>query len=106
MREGRRAELIAATSTRRNGVYLPHPLMPRRTSSTEIVVMPTNNRVVRYKKDVVGNDLTATLAWCQTHAEPVWQYDDGSYECPHTRIVLVNTGDHVIVDAPWEKADA
>lgn len=80
--------------------------MTRRQSTTEIVVMPTNNRVVRYKKDIVGNDLTASLLWCVTHSEPVWQYGDGSYECPHTRIVLVNTDDHVITAAPWETPDA
>lgn len=66
-----------------------------------IGVMPTG-RVVRYKVDQVGNDLTARLAWCDTHHEPVWVYGDDSYECPHDRITEVRSDDHAIVNAPWE----
>jgi hypothetical protein len=73
--------------------------------ATEVIRLPTNNRLVRYKKDAVGNDLTAVLRWCDTHSQPVGQYDDDSYECPHTLIVQVDTRDHVIVDAPWELSD-
>lgn len=69
---------------------------------TQIVVTPDRNRVVRYKVDAVGNDLTAVLRWCDTHSEPVWVYDDGSAECPHTRIVGHDTGDHDLIDGPWE----
>ena len=71
----------------------------------QTIVTPTG-RVVRYHRDQVGNDLTAHLAWCSTHCEPVWVYGDGSWECPHTRAVEWDTGDHVIVAAPWEGPDA
>lgn len=68
----------------------------------QVVVVPPLGRVVRYKRDQVGNDLTAVLMWCETHEEPVWVYDDESSECPHTRIVGGDTYDHVIVSPPWE----
>lgn len=69
---------------------------------TQIVVTPDRNRVVRYKVDAVGNDLTAVLRWCETHNEPVWVYDDGSFTCPHDRITEVHTDDHDLIDGPWE----
>lgn len=75
-------------------------------SETQVIVTGGHSlcrgRVIRYRKDQVGNDLTAVLRWCFTHNEPVWVYDDESYECPHTRIVEVDTRDHVIGPAPWE----
>jgi hypothetical protein len=73
-----------------------------RESTVEVVVVPDTRRVIRYKKDQVGNDLTAVLSWCETHREPVWVYDDGSYECPWTRITLNRTAEHMIVAGPWE----
>lgn len=63
-----------------------------------------SGRVVRYKVDQVGNDLTAVLRWCETHIDPVWVYSDGSFECPHDQITEVHSDDHAIVDAPWERA--
>lgn len=74
--------------------------LPKR--STKIVVDPKTHRTVRYKRDMVGNDLTATLMWCNTHHQPVWVYDDGSYGCPHTHIVEWDTRDHTIETPPWE----
>ena len=73
-----------------------------KTPTVQIVVTPDKNRVVRYKTDLVGNDLTAVLRWCSTHNEPTWVFDDGSYTCPHTLVVKHDTGDHELVDAPWE----
>lgn len=74
-------------------------------SQTQVVVVPPRNRVVRYKTDVVGNDLSAVLRWCSTHSEPVWVYDDGSGECPHARIIGWSPDEHIIVDGPWEAED-
>ena len=68
----------------------------------QVVVIPPHGRVVRYKRDMVGNDLTATLAWCDTHHEPVWLYGDGSYTCPHELIIEHDDGTHVLVTPPWE----
>jgi hypothetical protein len=51
---------------------------------------------------MAGNRLDAALMWCASHFEPVWVYDDGSYECPQTRIVEFDDHTHVIVEAPWE----
>jgi hypothetical protein len=70
----------------------------------QVEVVPPLHRVVRYKRDMVGNDLTATLAWCDTHQEPVWLYGDGSYTCPHEWIIEWNDGSHVLVAPPWETA--
>jgi hypothetical protein len=70
--------------------------------SVEIVVNPAQNRVIRYKMDMVGNDLTATLRWCATHNEPLWVYKDKSYQCPYDRVVEVTNDNHVVVDPPWE----
>lgn len=72
-------------------------------SDLTIAVMPSG-RVVRYKVDQVGNDLTATLRWCETHSEPVWVYSDGSFTCPHDLIVEVHNDNHTLTDAPWERA--
>lgn len=70
---------------------------------TQVVVVPPHSRVVRYRRDMVGNDLTASLMWCDTHHEPLWVYGDGSYECPHTRIIECDSEDHVIIPPPWER---
>ena len=75
--------------------------MHNRDRAVTLAVMPSG-RVVRYKKDAVGNDLSAVLRWCQTHNEPLWVYGDGSFTCPHERIVGWSPDEHVIVDAPWE----
>lgn len=82
---------------------MAYPPSSRPKGTRNLAVMPTG-RVVRYKVDLVGNNLNARLRWCETHMEPVWEYEDGSAECPHTRIVQHDTGDHVIVDAPWERS--
>lgn len=73
-----------------------------RRGTVQVVVVPPLGRVVRYKRDEVGNDLTATLGWCETHNEPTWVYGDGSFTCPQERVVGWDTGDHVLVDPPWE----
>lgn len=74
----------------------------RRTRTLQVVVTPDRNRVVRYKRDMVGNDLTCVLRWCDTHDEPLWVYDDGSFECPWTRTTRDTTAEHSVVDGPWE----
>lgn len=68
---------------------------------TQVVVTP-EGRVVRYKRDEVGNDLTAALMWCETHQEALWVYSDQSYHCPYDRVVGFMTDEHVVVDPPWE----
>jgi hypothetical protein len=76
----------------------------RRRTTTEVVVYP-GGRVVKYKRDRVGNDLTAVLRWCWTHEQPLWVHDDGSFTCPWTWKVTRSTkpyGQHVIGPAPWE----
>lgn len=78
------------------------PIPGRRKAGTQVVVSPANGRVIRYRVDSVGNDLTAWLAWCETHAEPVWVYGDDSWTCPHTVTVQWDTEDHVLVPGPWE----
>lgn len=77
----------------------------KRQRHTQVVVVPPRHRVVRYRVDSVGNDLTATLRWCETHHEPTWVYGDGSWECPQARVIEFDDGTHVIVDAPWEVPD-
>jgi hypothetical protein len=74
----------------------------KRERLVQTLVVPPLGRVVRYKVDLVGNDLTATLRWCETHHEPVWVFGDGSYECPQARVIEHDDGSHVIVDPPWE----
>lgn len=76
--------------------------MSRPLGTTNLAVMPTG-RVVRYRVDQVGNSLTAVLRWCDLHHEPVWVYEDGSYECPHTTTVGWSPDEHPIVAAPWER---
>lgn len=73
----------------------------RKQGYTQVVVVDSG-RVVRYKRDQVGNDLTTHLAWCSTHSEPVWIYSDGSYTCPYDLVIEART-DHVIGVAPWER---
>jgi len=57
--------------------------------------------VVRRAIDQVYNNLTATLAWCETHVEPVWVYGDGSYTCPHESTVGWNPDGHIIGQLPF-----
>lgn len=74
--------------------------------SDQVVVEPNSRRVVRYRQDSVGNDLTAVLAWCSTHREPVWVFADGSTStCPHQVVVGWDPDGHEIVDGPWEFRD-
>lgn len=75
----------------------------RKQGYTQVVVVDSG-RVVRYKRDQVGNDLTTHLAWCSTHSEPVWLYGDGSYTCPYDLVIEAHTQDHAIGVAPWETA--
>lgn len=76
----------------------------QRPQGTQVVVSPVNRRVVRYRGvDQVGNDLTAILRWCEVHQEPVWEFSDGSSECPHVRIVRWDQGDCRLISAPWEE---
>jgi hypothetical protein len=70
--------------------------------TTLIDVDGFSHRVTRFRRDIVGNDLTATLMWCDKHNEPVWVYGDQSWECPQTRIVEWDTKDHIITLPPWE----
>lgn len=71
--------------------------------STAEVVVTATGRVVRYKSDQVGNDLTAHLAWCATHLEPVWVFSDGSYTCPFDLAVQCPQDDHDLTNPPpWE----
>ena len=70
---------------------------------TGVLTLSKSRRVRRYRISLGGNsNLDAALRWCETHWEPVWVYEDGSYGCPYTAIVEGDTGDHVIVDGPWE----
>lgn len=69
--------------------------------STQTVVTP-ERRVVRYRKDMVGNDLTASLLWCETHQEPLWVYPDQSFHCPYDRVIGYMTEEHTVVVPPWE----
>ena len=70
-------------------------------------------RVTRHAVDQVNNNLTAQLLWCAKHLEPVWVYNDGSFECPHTTVVGWDSDGarlrpvsllrrHDIVAPPWE----
>lgn len=63
-----------------------------------------NGRVTRTKTDQVGNNLTAHLAWCETHLEPVWVFDDGSFGCPYDCVTEMHSDDHAIGLPPWERA--
>ena len=72
------------------------------TSTVQVVVAPPLGRVIRYKRDQVGNDLTAVLMWCDMHHEPVWVYGDGSFECPHAVTIGWSPDEHPIVAGPWE----
>lgn len=69
-------------------------------SDKNVVVI--NGRVKRLYTDAVGNTLNADLLWCDTHAEPVWVYHDGSYGCPYDCVVEARSDDHRITTAPWE----
>lgn len=65
------------------------------------VIVDGRRRVVRDRIDLVGNDLTATLRWCATHNEPVWEFNDGSSGCPYDSVTETSS-EHDIVDGPWE----
>lgn len=62
----------------------------------------SDGTVIRHAVDQVGNNLTATLRWCATHVEPVWQHRDGSFTCPHETAVGWAPDGHDIVDFPWQ----
>ena len=65
------------------------------------VLVTGERRVIRYRKDQVGNDLTAVLRWCATHHDPIWQFGDGSLSpCPGDR--YGHSPHHEVIDAPWE----
>lgn len=78
------------------------------------VELDASRRVTRHAVDQVGNNLTAQLLWCAKHVEPVWVFNDGSFECPHTTVVGWDSdGEHDpaarmmprhcrIVAPPWE----
>lgn len=71
-------------------------------SDRTVHIVEPKRRVIRYYRDLAGNDLTAILQWCSTHAEPIWIYNDGSGKCPHEWHVGAESDDHVIVPPPWE----
>lgn len=78
------------------------------------VELDASRRVTRHAVDQVGNNLTAQLLWCAKHVEPVWVYNDGSFECPHNRsfgyrwdlgttvVGWDSDGEHDLVAPPWE----
>ena len=70
-------------------------------STRSVICLPDTHRVRRYHVDKVGNTLNANLVWCETHHEPVWHYDDGSYECPYDLITQANHV-HELTTPPWE----
>lgn len=88
----------------------------RSKGTRSLLVVPDSRRVRLYHVDAVGNNLDRVLRWCDTHDQPVWVYDDGSFECPHDHTIagcgatgrapsdhrLDSPGDHLIVDGPWE----
>jgi hypothetical protein len=77
-----------------------------RGATKQVVVVPDGRRVICYKRDQVGNDLTCVLRWCSTHDEPTWVYDDGSFSCPHELSVGWSPDPHELTDAPWETTPA
>ena len=67
------------------------------------VELDASRRVTRHAVDQVNNNLTAQLLWCAKHVEPVWVFNDGSFECPHTTVVGWDSdGEHDLVAPPWE----
>lgn len=58
--------------------------------------------LVRDKQDLAGNDLSGVLRWCETHLEPVWVYNDGSYACPQEYVIEYDDGTHVIGNLPFD----
>ena len=69
------------------------------------VELDASRRVTRHAVDQVGNNLTAQLLWCAKHVEPVWVFNDGSFECPHAAAVGWDSdGEHDIVAPPWENS--
>ncbi len=73
--------------------------------SVQVECIRPLNRVIRWRRDHVGNDLTCVLRWCATHDEPVWQYGDGSFGCPHEAVVGWSPEPHEITDGPWEERE-
>lgn len=70
-------------------------------SMVQFVEFDVHGDLIRHAIDSVGNNLTATLRWCETHVEPVWQFGDGSFQCPHELVVgWASDGGHVITDFP------
>ena len=70
------------------------------TSGIRFVSFDDDGTLVRHSVDQVNNNLTATLRWCRTHVEPVWVFNDGSYECPHTTVVGWSPDEHDITEFP------
>ena len=67
------------------------------------VELDASRRVTRHAVDQVNNNLTAQLMWCATHVEPVWVYNDLSFQCPHeTCVGWDSDSGHEIVPPPWE----
>ena len=79
------------------------------------VELDASRRVTRHAVDQVNNNLTAQLLWCAKHVEPVWVFNDGSFECPHTTVVGWDSDgwwrpraamrwqrEHDLVAPPWE----
>lgn len=67
------------------------------------VELDASHRVTRHAVDQVNNNLTAQLMWCATHVEPVWVYNDLSFQCPHeTCVGWDSDSGHEIVPPPWE----
>ena len=65
--------------------------------------LDASRRLTRHAVDQVGNNLTAQLLWCAKHVEPVWVFNDGSFECPHAVAVGWDSdGEHDLVAPPWE----
>lgn len=67
---------------------------------TRTDVHPATRRVTRWDF-TTPNSFEATLRWCATHSEPVWEYNDGSYCCTFD-LVTESSNAHDIVDGPWE----
>lgn len=83
----------------------------RSKGSRALLVVPDSRRVRLYRVDIVGNNLDCVLRWCASHYEPVWVFDDGSFECPYDHMIdgcqhmnhtIDKPGDHEITDGPWE----
>lgn len=65
------------------------------------VTREPDGTIVRVTDSLIGDQFVSTLRWCLTHQEPVWVYDDDSYECPYDVMVEANSV-HSIIDGPWQ----